>query len=378
MITNPDNSFTPGQIHKLLVIAIIFTSFLNLNSKARISLLVLFIASFLNSNTIFAIIPNLIATAKIASFLLVFYFLLYSIKKNNVTLKQFISIISFSYIIIIINQILGYLGFGKSTYDFDYEGVGTTGFFFETNAYSIIFLTIASILLFQAFNNKEYFKLSLYVLLNFIIGFSIGTKVAMVGIVIVHFIILFYLSKKYFFLIACLSICFAILNFNKIMESSQVTKINKNMDYLGTNEGLFSGRLERLDKCTSDFFDKYTTFEQFFGIGDDQIKNNTQIGGIAEIDYIDILKKNGIIGFIIIYFSFISICINQLKNYKKYKIREFKIIFLLNIIFLIISSTAGHLFLSGSAPIFLALLNIYPFLLIEFKLQKEITYSGNL
>lgn len=95
-----------------------------------------------------------------------------------------------SFILLIINFVLGGLGFGKSTYQLgDDEGAGSTGLMMAGNELGAAFLVVFGFVLHKTWTNRGSLVYLLVALLTVISGVSISTKTAMLaGILLVFFI----------------------------------------------------------------------------------------------------------------------------------------------------------------------------------------------
>jgi len=116
---------------------------------------------------------------------------------------------------------------------------------------------------------------------------------------------------------------------------------------------------------------EFSVIEKLVGVGPRRLLTDNKVAGTTEMDFMDLLKMLGLLGFLLIYVSFLCLNYFLLKMYLRLKIVEFKMVIVLNIFFAVASAMSGHLFTSGSATIFLAILNIYPFLVRENSVKEK-------
>ncbi|MTK52799.1 O-antigen ligase family protein [Paludibacter sp.] len=372
LIANPDLNFTPGIFYKLLLLILLFYFMPRLNPLVMVVNILLYTTTLFSSllSDISTIPTNIINASKFLMFITFFYYLTFLSKRNVINNRTLYNIALFTYVVIIINQIFGILGFGKATYMVNGIPVGTSGFFFEHNATGIVLLIVSAIIYMYRRNSISNIKLLSFAILTLIIGFSFATKTAIIGSVIIALIAFYDRQRKYLPLVVGLGAVLIMLNWGVIQETGQVSKVIDQMDQDESN-ALLSGREDRFVKGTNDYFVKFTFLEKAIGIGSYRFVNEDNgVGGSSEIDFIDILKISGLVGFIVVYIPFLWISYLCLHHYRRYKIKEFAIVLVLNIVFLVISSTAGHLFPSGSVTFYLALLNAYPFYVLNGKLDS--------
>lgn len=359
-----------GVIYKGTLLMIVLSYITKLNKIALLSFSTLFALILFNSisDNIIYFPSNFISGSKFILFNLMFFLFYFFHKKKYIDSQSIFKIFSFSFLVIIINQFLGVSGFGKATYT--HIDIGTTGFFFESNSYGLILIIIEATLILFFINSIKLWKLLSLIVIFSLLALTIATKTAIIGSVIVPLILIYFKRKRiFYFMLMLLSL--TILSQIKYLENTtEVIKVVSEIDEDGFVGGLASGRSDRASLALNKYSENFSFLEKLVGAGNNRIIMDTNIGGYSEIDFIDILLSTGIIGFLIVYFPFFIISYNLLLQNKKNKIIEFKIVFILNVFFLLISSLGGHLFTSGTANIFLALLNIYPYTLIHNQSKK--------
>jgi hypothetical protein len=359
-----------GLVYKAILLIIVVSYITKLNKISFYSLIVLFALTLFNSisDNIIYFPSNFISGSKFILFNLMFFLFSFFYKKKYIDSKSIFKIISFSFIILIINQFLGFFGFGKSTYE--HINIGTTGFFFESNSYALILIIIEATLILFFISSIKLWKLLSLIIIFSLLALTVATKTAIIGSVIIPLIIIYFKRKKIFYFMFIFLSLIALSQIENIEKMSEISKISNEIDNMGLVDGVSSGRSDRASIALNNYLENFSFIEKLVGIGNNRMIKDINLGGFSEIDFIDILLSAGIIGFLLVYFPFFIISYNLLLQNRKNKIIEFKIVFILNVFFLVISSLGGHLFTSGSPTIFLALLNIYPYTLIQNQSKK--------
>lgn len=365
IINDPTSETLAGILYKSMLLVLLYKEIMRINKYIfSITIIIIALTIFTSIADLPSLIKNLTASSKLLLFFQLFYYLRYLNHNNLISTYKLFLIIKLAFIIILANQILGIFGLGKSTYTFENRNLGTSGFFFETNSYSYILLIVSTFLF--LFYKKEFRSKAIIIIsfLSVLIGVSISTKVAIGGSVMFSLLLLYEYKKKVLFaLIILLGLVFTWKK-DYILDSRHALYYISSFEN-NTNNALFSGRDINKEKSMKIFKEKYSTVEKLIGIGQHRILNDKIFGGTSEMDHIDILRTNGIIGLLIIYLSYLYISFLHLKMYYIHKIKEFNTIFIINMILLVFSSLAGHLFTSGSVSIYLAVLNIYPYALYK-------------
>lgn len=286
--------------------------------------------------------------------------------------RFFMRFIYFSFLILSLNLLVGLFGVGFSQYDGD---VGQVGFFYSGNEMSAVMIIVFCIVA-----NRVYCRSSLgvYIMLAFlmiVLSLLKATKVGIVGTVFLLITIPLMINyssisfKINFKRIVNFSLFFGFiltlfpLFINEFMESSL---FNRWAFFLNRSDGvihfLFSGRNNFVQFGLAEFLD-YGVFEILFGKGVlGAINTLSPYVGIAkatEIDFFDFLFQFGIIGVLTVYLFFLFLL------FQSFHIMRNKIVgysvgcFLSNVLVLVISLTAGHVFNSGMVGLFIGISNAY-------------------
>lgn len=271
------------------------------------------------------------------------------------------------YIILIAIPNITQTGFNS----YDYSKVGCVGWFQSANAIGNILSILIPIITIYLLKIKEKKILKILIILLSLYSIaSMGTKVPIISLLIctittlLYYIIKWIKQKKYKLLLLSTTITTMITAIALIIipKTSFYKNIQIHKEYLGFNSYteiltdyklidhfIFSQRLTFL-KNTSENYQKANIKEKLFGIGyienygTDNVNTKT-----IEIDYFEILFRNGIIGFIL-YFSIIIPII--IKSFKIKNI-EFKLCIIL---ILLLALFSGHILITPAVSIFVALI----------------------
>lgn len=268
--------------------------------------------------------------------------------------RSLIKIAIFSSVILTLNVITGYLGFGYTSY----ENYGYKGFFYAGNALSGVLIIIFSFLLF-ANHIKNKHSISSFLFFVFI-AVMLGTKSTMLGLFLLLSLVYFRLtdlkSLLSISLILSLSIFLIYTNIEAILNSA----IFARMTYFYENGGfvrvVLSGRNEFLDNIYP-FYLNSNAAELFFGLGFEELRSNGK--PLVEMDFFDILFLFGISTFVFYIFSiFLYI---SLTFKKSTHVDGVRVIYSALIVLLLIAFIAGHILFNGLVTPFLGILLAIPY-----------------
>lgn len=279
---------------------------------------------------------------------LVFYLYFLMIQKFDKYDNSVYKIILINSVVFFSNIFLGLLGVGYSTYGY---GVGIKGFFYAGNEIFLILLAIS-----VYFMNLKIKKRYYFYCLCLICSFLIGTKTAMLALVVIIFCDFYFeLSKKQqfcflIFLPIFLLIC--VIIFNVFLVNIDVVKnamynFNKVKNASGSIlNALLSGRLVFLENNINMWKENLNSINFLFG-GHYYFDSKN-----IEIDFFDALLLNGIVTTLCVLFFYIYFIFKAIKN-------KNKILTILNILVLTISFSAGHIWANLSGGLFFVLVNVY-------------------
>lgn len=361
---------TLGQLFKLIILAVLFFRFFLFNFKDLVNSVILFLillipsliqvvaqwdASFLFS--------DLVKVSKYLTTIVSFFFFKDLIKRQGVIeLNRVFKLVSFSYAVLAINILLKYVGLGYPMYRAG--NIGSKGFFYAGNETSALLIILTAILGYQIYLNIDRWKYYAFMLLSLFVGLTISSKTGVLGIVLLMVLIPLERPSLQFELKKLKKLALTVIVFLPILvsgtwwalkQSSVYVRLSYYWDKLDLWTFLFSHRnVFFLDSLTV-YKENYTTLEKWFGVGQAryELLNNNKI---IEIDIADIFFAYGYTGLLlfVILIGFMMIQSWRFSEFKKYTYS--KLVFLMLIILLGISSIAGHVFNSGMSAIFIGLL----------------------
>lgn len=285
------------------------------------------------------------------TFIIFFTFSSFQTSNPNVAL---IKISFFSTIVLLFNVTVGYLGVGNTSYN-DY---GFKGLFYAGNALSGVLVIIFSFYFFSNYSNGKYRFTSFFILM--FIALMLGTKSAVLGLVLVFFLSYTKLSELKSFLVLMVIlflITFLVFsNFELITNSAVYTRISYFYDNGGITRVLLSGR----DVFLDNIFPIYLSTDVgglIFGLGFEELRE----GGkpLVEMDFFDILF---IFGMSALLFYVISILTYVCVSVKKFAfINGVRVVFSALLVLSLIAFWAGHILFNGLVTPFLGILLSIPF-----------------
>lgn len=313
---------------------------------------------------------------------LLFMFLIFS---NREFCRKKIYYVLLIYMIFVFVPNLFNIGFNS----YSYSKEGSVGFFYSANAVGSLISIIAPLLISELVIERKKIYLILFLFMYVYILLTLGTKAPILcALIILSYYILYafinLIKNKSYKKIIILFISFIAflfagiklititpfydnliihLNFLKIKKISDLFTIH-NIDHF-----LFGSRLSFFYK-TFDMYLSSNIIQKLFGLG---YYLNGKIMKLVEMDYLDIFLHQGIIGFIIILFTYFKTILYIFKSYfKKFKTNFLNIKKSSMIISIIISILCafltGHVLATPAVSIFISvILTIY---YNEFKTEE--------
>lgn len=291
-------------------------------------------------------------------FLCFIYFREVFLQNSKTTINKLFLFVKFSYVVVVANVLLKFIGLGFPLYR---GGIGSKGYIYAGNEISTVFLILYAILGYRLLEQNK--KISFWLFFGFTvnIAFVLGSKSAILGIVLMTLImkirlraILSSFKKTVTFLIAgTIIIPIGIFWFvNRFMSSdlfqNRILYYYNKVDILTL---LLSSRNLYLEKTYNTFKKEYNLIEKFFGIG--QSKYEEMVEDTIEIDFLDFFFAYGIVG-LIIFLVVMFLTFQLLKKRKDFSEHPYARLAYVSFLLLItISSLAGHVFSSGIAGIFI-------------------------
>lgn len=296
-----------------------------------------------------------------------YYFVAISKLDYDFYIKVAKNVFIISFLVILLNITLGMAGLGFNSYT---EGIGSKGFFYAGNELSILYVVLFAFLLRYVFQEYSTFRYAIFSALGLFFGLFIATKVSMLSILTIIFLLPLLKVKwkftvKRFIAILVVGGSFtllAIFVYNYMFVSGLMDKWTyflKIYDYNYVSI-ILSGRNRYLEQSFIMSSLHPGILHQFLGYSyagyiDLVSQTSTLRGQSIEMDFFDVYFYYGILGlFAVLSFWMVAIYV-YLKN-------KFDNIFILStvILVLIISFLSGHVLFSGlSGPfigIFLSLM----------------------
>lgn len=369
-----------GQLYKLIILAFLFFRFIFKPKLLVFSLgltFLLFLPSIyqavkqLNAEFLF---DDIIKISKYLAPLFSFLFFVDFIKRaEEPGIRKLIKLARFSYLVLAGNILLKYVGLGSPMYEFG--SIGSKGFFYAGNEISALLVILSSIIAFNLWQNKKRVQYFLFWAFTLFIGLTISSKTGVVGIALVFLLIplkrpsiKLSIGRLMFFLGAILIVI--PLAFYLSWKFIQGTAFYIRLQYFSAKFDLWTFLLSNRNVFFYDaykkFITEYSVIEKIFGVGQGQYEliNN---GSIVEVDFADILFAYGIIGLLYFLIIMVFLLIQAMRFSKNNKYIFANFVLLMTLVLLAISSTAGHVFSSGMAAVFIGLL----FSLMYYKRNVE-------
>lgn len=340
-----------GVPFKLFLMVLLF---LGMKSESKMTTVVYFLSLFFccalvylfQNYTNFSTSLSMILKIMMYPFVLFYFTDTYSKLPNGTELIK--NICYFNFLTIFINQIMGIMGLGFSTYSDG--GFGIKGFYFDGNAMAVVCFC-----LFAYYISIE--KKYMIAFLIAVCSFLLGTKTAILAIFLYFFLILFYRANRnskrvifIIFVVSILTLVYVVMYTDFL--SYQVERVKRLYK-------LFKGKILSVALSGRDldlqqhitFYNNHFSIKQFlFGYG---YRKNVKI---IELDFFDTLLSYGVLFCTLISFLYIYPIILNRKN---------KEIIFFNLLILLITFTSGHVWYNTSTALFFVINNVY------FKVKKS-------
>lgn len=362
-------SISLSQIVKIPLLVLMLSRILMLNRKYFIHILVIFfILVFSVAINYFKLgIINIAKEFVIITKLLiipvsVYYFVEISKLDFSNYLKIITRIFIISFFIIFANIGLGVLGFGFDQYT---GGIGKKGFFYAGNELSILYVVIYSALMYIIFNRFSKWQYFVFAAIGFFVGIFISTKVSMLSIIILTFMIPLLSTKWQITTKKVLALCFSvgglflILIFisNFLADSGFFDKWVYFLRYYDYNyvSIILSGRDHFLADAVAMSLNFKSELHVLFGYSFEGFmqlfeQNSMKKAHSIEMDFFDLYFFYGLFGL----FAVLSVWFYSIYYYLVNKNAN-KVILFTVILILIISFLSGHVLYSGLSGPFIGL-----------------------
>lgn len=298
-------------------------------------------------------------------FLLTAFITIYKTNKFN---KKHLKNVLIMYLLL--TFIPGILGFSNESYD--YSKTGKVGLFYSANVLGSTIIILFSYLLTYLKNITKTEKIIITITLLYTV-FTIGTKVPVLGLIIILGINILYIiwklikqrkiktlsiiSSALLIILISLIIITPKTNFYKNIKihltflEKQNIKITS-LEFI--DHFIFSSRFKK-EEITRKNYNNSHTLEKVFGIGYIELnEDNKREHMMIEIDYFDIFYREGIIGFILYFIPVLYIIKENIKQ-TKLNFEGINKLTTLTLI-LLIAFFQGHIFVTPAISIFIALI----------------------
>lgn len=379
MLYYNDITFTFSSIIRILFLIFIIYYLLFIGDKKnRKYIYILFIYSilFIVTNIFFKVNCSIVLEIKnlfnniYFPILLIF---LFDLLKNKTINEKNIYLILMTYLLLVFIPNILNIGFNS----YWHSKTGSVGFFYSANAIGNIISIISPLLIAYLVLNKNKIKLLIFLIIYFYVLLTLGTKAPLLctSIILFYYLILYIIkllkNKNYLKIgMSLLCILIFIVCLVKIMPKTpfyknliihlnylKIEKFTDLLTYKNIDHFIFSSRL-KFFKNEFKVYQNSNIMQKLFGIG---YYDNGKLMKIAEMDYLDTVIHQGIIGFILIYIKYFEylfiIFKNYIKNFKKnfFDIRKTSM-FLLIIISILCSFLTGHVLATPTVSVFVAVL----------------------
>lgn len=292
--------------------------------------------------------------------------------------KAVYRIVWFSFSVIAINIILGSFGFGYSTLaSFVQEGVssGFKGFFFAGNDLSSVFLIVSGAILIRIWSCRKLVSYLLLAIVMLVLAIMLQTRAVILGtLILIIFIpismtgIIFrwrFNLKPLIPLFSGLAFSLAALSWLISSDSAifrRTMYVHEKRDFLAA---VTTGRSDFFFAAMDAWEKYYSQIDWLLGLGwIGFIEAMTKTMGYpkrVEIDYVDILMTNGLFGLVLVLIIWAWYLRSSFILRNKTEIAGG--VLFVNILLLILAGTSGHVLFSSMNGMFVAMLNILPFIL---------------
>lgn len=308
------------------------------------------------------IIDSILWLSKFLSIVFLYeYFRIYMFDCPMKAMSKIRKALIIGWLIVAFNVIMGLMGYGNSSYGEDAEAMGVKGFFYAGNELGGIMAVLVPFMVYLVQVRLSGIKALFAYAIILLIGLSIGTKSCMlVTLLSVIFVpILNVTSTKKWSILLGWAIFIAIFysSFIVLFENSFSGLIDR-WTYAynegGTLNLIFSGRHEFWAAKKELFFHSNLT-TQLFGMGIE--------GKSIERDHLDALLIFGYFGEIMIVFFFFYLVVMAIRY--RHNNSYVKIVIFSDLLILGVGYMAGHVWFSGMASVYIALINVLP--LVRYK-----------
>jgi hypothetical protein len=278
----------------------------------------------------------------------------------------------FNFSLIAGNILLGVLGIGYSQYNSPAGGIGGRGFFFAGNEVAGIFVLFSGVCWYLTRDRSFIFKALFFVFL-LLLGILNASKTAILGIILIIALLevdfniprkvsLAQLSKYFFIPIIIISI--PIVIYIGIKSTGLIDRISYFYERMDILTFILSGRNQMVLGAMSFYPNIYSFWDYLFGLGNLEFLEQMRVfhgdAHTIEIDFFDLLFMNGFMGLGLILGFYLLILVRSILPFKN-SVSNY--MWAVNLILILISFMAGHVFNSAMLGISLGFFNGLPIVL---------------
>ncbi len=368
-----------GQPVRIVLLYLIFYRIFSLSRNLSLILFIVYFkfillsfVHFYNYYNVEWLVTDFAHAHKFVGMIGIWFYFYIIIKRNLIQLNTIKRIYIFNILFLGFNLVAGMFGYGYSQYG---GGIGSIGFFYAGNEVSGLMICLFTPILYYVYHKysiKRYILVSLFLIA---LGFIKVTKVAILGTIIIVMMIpvistfygsSFWSLKRFKVIIIGLIMLVLLMyaGYFIIDEIGLLARIEH--FYYVVNKGdlvttLLSGRNQTFQAAKEAYVNNSSMIEYVCGKGVVATTNSTiPYIGVArgvEIDPVDFLFQFGFIGFIGLFITVFCMLVYCYVKYSRGKNQFAYILLVVNILLFIIASTAGHIYNSAMAGIFLGLMN---------------------
>lgn len=259
-----------------------------------------------------------------------------------------------SFLIIASNMILGVFGFGYPQYQMNGEGIGTRGFFYAGNEVSAALVCAAGIVMARLSVESSASRYFAFSFAAIAVAALTTMKTSVLATVVLFAIFplinprgarsVYKVSAKKMVAIAGAPVVFGVSLYYVLFDSDLISRLSYFYEKNGLVSLVFSQRnIWAVDALG--IFGGYSFEQLLFGRGLSWVDEMPHTGTV-EIDPVDVLMTYGLVGLFVVYGFIFSVVFCAARNRASDIARH---VFLLVLLVVFISFTAGHVVFSGIA-----------------------------
>jgi hypothetical protein len=357
-----------SQLYKIIILVLMLIRILGTTTIAIIyfAFITFCLGSVVQALTSFSfgfVFQDFIKTTKYLSLLIAFFYFKRIFQENNSKIVEKVFYwLEFSFWVFSFNIVIKLLHLGYPMYE--YGEIGTRGFFYAGNEISSLLLVTYGIIAHKILIvNQNRIKFFFFFLFNIFLAILISSKTSVLGILATSFFLYFTLGKFNVNLTAVKRLLISIgiiiptvlfFMYKTILSLPIIVRLQYFWEKLDFVTFIFSSRNLEAKKMFTIYNDDFTIVQKLIGGGQYFYESKTH--HIVEIDPLDIFFAYGILGALLFCFFIILLLAQSYKLKKTSKYPYANLTFIMSLVLFVVSSIAGHIYNSGIAGNFIALL----------------------